>query len=196
MRRSRRGSRRRGVSRHRRSGWTAGRPRKLPRRGDVGRGPRGGDMRRGRCRVRCGRHMRCRRAAQARRSAGRARGGPRSSRGWRKRSGNDKTCRDAWVPLHHDITFNPARINQRRRRRVGFACEGAAAYMRLTGGSSIPRWGSAAWAYRSIEIAFGLGIRSGLYRRRSLVGGQYAAPRLPHVRFTSKTNPNSIRSSL
>jgi hypothetical protein len=50
----------------------------------------------------------------------------------RHRSRNHKKYRDACVPLEHDTTSYVARINQRRRRRAGFAWEGAAAYMRLT----------------------------------------------------------------
>jgi hypothetical protein len=114
-------------------------------RGDVRRGPRRGDMRR---RARSGRRVRCRRRvrsgsrASCRGRRGRTRRRP-SSRfpapflrlrgcGCRQRSRNDKNCRDACVPLEHDTTSWVARMNQRRRRRAGFAREGATAYMGLT----------------------------------------------------------------
>ena len=103
-------SRRRRVPRHRRGGRSSGRTRQLPRRGALRlrccalRGHvRCGDVRRGRCRARCGRHVR-------------RRGGPRGRRssrfsslfpwlrgcGCRQRSRSDKKCRDADVPLEHD----------------------------------------------------------------------------------------------
>ena len=119
-------------------------------RGDVRRGPRRGDMRR---RARSGRRVRCRRRVRSGSRAscrGRTRR-RRSSRfpapflrlrgcGCRQRSRNDKNCRDACVkncrdacvPLEHDTTSWVARMNQRRRRRAGFAREGATAYMGLT----------------------------------------------------------------
>jgi hypothetical protein len=101
-----------------------------PWRGDVRRGARSGRCVRRRRRMRSGSRVRCRGGARGRRSSRfpalflRLRGC-----GCRQRRGNDKNCRDACVPLEHDTTSYVARINQRRRRRAGFACEGATAYM-------------------------------------------------------------------
>jgi hypothetical protein len=121
-----------------------GNVRRSSRCGDVWRSSRCGHLRRGSWR-RClwhGRRARCGRCVRRGSCGGGARG-RRSSRfpslflrlrgcGCRQRSRNDKTCRDASVPLEHNTTSCVACINQRREWRAGFACEGAAAYMGLT----------------------------------------------------------------
>jgi hypothetical protein len=136
LRRSRGVSRRRRVSRHRRSGRASGRTGKLPRRGAMrlrccalcrhaGRGDVRGSPWRGH--VRCGRHVR-RRRRMRRGSRASCRGcasGRRSSSlvrlrgcGCRNRGRSDKECRDADVPLEHDTELlrRPLGVN------AGVAC--------------------------------------------------------------------------